>query len=148
MDKIIEFALTHNDLERKGILDIVRELTMSGFDAALATEWLLGISSREEALAKVPTTVIHGGVTYTLTEVKFLERQGNYEYPSSTVRYFRTQEEADRYSNTREFNYRNYSDNQSEEFNFRGEWHYTGSSWISIDEWMKWSKEGETPQNR
>ena len=50
MDKIIEFALTHNDLERKGILDIVRELTMSGFDAALATEWLLGISSREEDL--------------------------------------------------------------------------------------------------
>ena len=120
MEQIIDCCLQFGQYDKQGVLDLIHELKESNLDAVTAAKWILGVESREETIARIPTTAVHDGKTYKLEKVKLLEGKVYVTYPETNVRYFITDED--------------------EENPRRDEYTKTVGIWESIDTWLGWAK--------
>lgn len=141
MEQILNYCLQLGQYDKQGVMDLIHELNESELDAVTAAKWILGIESREDALAKIPTTVVHDGKTYKITKVKLLEGKVNVTYLEAKVRYFATAENANRYANTGDYRYDSMSTEQDEAHPFRAEHTRTVDTWEYIDVWLGWAKD-------
>lgn len=121
-------------------MDLIHELNESELDAVTAAKWILGIESREDAIDKIPKAVVHDSKNYKLTKVKLLEGKVYVTYPETTIRYFATEEDAERYARTGDYRYDSMTREQDENHSFRAEHTKTIETWEYIDVWLDWAK--------
>ena len=121
-------------------MDVINELGASNYDAITAAKWILGISSRDQMLAEIPHTAVHDGKTYTLAGVRFLEGKVDVQYPTTKVRYFETQENAQRYAETGNC-CGLWEDSETERCPIRAERHDVASTWEYMDTWLNWAND-------
>lgn len=148
MEQILNYCLQLGQYDKQGVMDLIHELNESELDAVTAAKWILGIESRKDALAKIPTTVVHDGKNYKLTKVKLLEGKVYINYPEAKVRYFDTKENADRYANAGHYNYDYMSTEQDEDHPFRAEYTRIIDTWEYIDVWLGWAKDPNASTSR
>lgn len=148
MEQILNYCLQLGQYDKQGVMDLIHELNESELDAVTAAKWIIGIESREDAIAKIPTTAVHDGKDYKLTKVRFLEGKVYVTYPETNVRYFTTEEIADRYAKTGDYRYDSMSREQDDNHPFRAEYTKTVDTWEYIDVWLDWAKNpnADTPR--
>ena len=140
MEQILQYCLQLGQYDKQGVMDLIHELNESELDAVTAAKWILGIESREDAVAKIPTTVVHNDKTYKLTKVRVLEGKVYTTYPETTVRHFTTEEDADRYAKTGDYRYNSMTYEQDENHPFRAEYTRDIETWQNIEDWLDWAK--------
>lgn len=148
MEQILNYCLQLGQYDKQGVMDLIHELNESELDAVTAAKWILGIESREDAIAKIPTTAVHDGKDYKLTKVKILEGKVYVTYPETSVRYFSTEEDADRYANTGNYRYNSTTSEQDEDHPFRAEYTRDVETWAYIDTWLAWANDPNSDASR
>lgn len=140
MEQILNYCLQLGQYDKRGVMDLIHELNESDLDAVTAAKWILGIESREDAIVRIPKTVAHDGKTYNLTKVRFLENKVYATYPETKVRYFATEEDAQRFTNTGDYRYDSTTREQDENHSFIGQHTTTVDTWEYIDVWLEWAR--------
>lgn len=133
MRKIYEWALDQIGATKNGNLikaiNMLDESRQENF-----VDVIIGIDIDDSQLAK---KIVVDGVIYTLDSTNYLSGDVYGKYIGEDVRYFATQEDADAYSSTGNYDYTKstpYSNN--EKYSFRGAHPCLKTKWFSYKNWM------------
>ena len=135
MRKIFEFALEHATVTTDDIIRAVEMLDDECTSERLI-EAMLGVDTKREDLAD--NVIDYNGNECTIHDFNFLRNEVEYEKVDKDTCYFKTQEEADNYTQTG-----NYKDPRwlySDEYNISATWTHVGTHWCTINQWFKWMK--------
>lgn len=148
MEQILNYCLQLGQYDKQGVMDLIHELNESELDAVTAAKWILGIESRQGTIDKIPKTVVHDGKTYNLTKAKPLEGKVYVTYPETNVRYFATEEDADRYAKTGDYRYDSTTSEQDDRHPFSAEYTRNVETWEYMDRWFGWAKDPNANTSR
>jgi hypothetical protein len=134
MLEIYKFALSQGKIlgdrliEALASTDVVLEATCAA---------ILGLINPDEVIAKLPKTVkSKNGNIRTMTSANFYRQIVYYDDTYSSERYFQTEEEAKKYAETGDYDYRTSSNYKKDEYPFLGVKIYQSSGDCSFDEWL------------
>ena len=82
-----------------------------------------------------PKTLDYNSRVCTLVKLDYLNDKVDFIYEDTNTRYFPTQEDADNYSTTGNYDYNKSHYNPKDEYPFKGEHTHTATNWTTISEW-------------
>ena len=82
-----------------------------------------------------PKTLDYNSRVCTLVKLDYLNDKVDFIYEDTNVRYFPTQEDADNYSATGQYDYSKSHYDVKDEYPFKGEYTHTRTNWTTMSEW-------------
>lgn len=133
MKKIFQWALEQSGATKNMVkaVNLLRESHAERF-----VEIVVGCEIKDE---DIPQEVTYEGKVHKLVRSNYICDEITYACEDTSVRYFPTQEDADRYANTGDYVYNSSSSSPKDEFPIKGEWtrECEHTTWYS--RWFEWA---------
>lgn len=135
MLEIYKFALNQGKILGDRLVEALASTDVA-IEATCAA--ILGLVDPEEVIKTLPKVVKVNDIIRTMKCANFYRQMIDYEYTYPVRRYFKTEEDAKKYSETYEYDYDTSSSNSKDGYPYMGEYQKKSSSSCSFDEWRNW----------
>lgn len=133
MKNIISYALKHGEINKDMLVAMVRE--MDEEMAVRFTEAILGIAVPKA----VPQASNVEGCQCRLLGYNYLKDCVDYEYEEEVTRYFKTEKEADEFSDGKSYRWAG-ERRISDEYKYEGKYVFTNKSTCQLSRWLEGAK--------
>lgn len=145
MNAITRYALAaarnNGDLNIDALIRILNEMNERQADRVIQA--LIGLVNIDEMFNALPAhSKADKNVVCALEHFNYLEDEVRFKYVRTDTKYFATPEDAEKYTNTGDYDWNNYKNRQEAQYVFEGNYTHEADGYCTYEKWMENAVEG------